>query len=172
MRSPLGKECRKLFRKMMSVEFPDYKEDKTQVMRQGMCAWRCDHPSGLFFWIFLVLHSKNDQFTTEVGWSFDTKLPPSEVIGRKEINTVLEKPIAFRNCCLWYESNWGFWWKLVLRPEEHEHAILYRDDPIEECLPLVAPAVWDAGEKIKEHVVPLFDRIIQKHGSTQVRRGS
>jgi len=51
----------------------------------------------------------------------------------------------------------------VLRPEEYERALLYKDDPIEQCLPLVAPAVWEACEKLKEHLVPVFEKIIQLH---------
>ncbi|HEY2082422.1 MAG TPA: hypothetical protein VGI88_06515, partial [Verrucomicrobiae bacterium] len=160
MRSPLGKECRKLFLKMMAVEFPDYKQDKTQVNPSGWYAWKHEHQSGLFFWIFLVIHNSSDQFTTEAGWSFDANTPPWEMIGRNEMEKILSKPLAFRTCRLWCEGNWGFWWKLVLRPEEHERAIFYKDDPVEQCLPLVAPAVWDAGEKLKEHVIPVFEKVI------------
>ncbi len=90
------------------------------------------------------------------------------MIGRNEIETVLAKPIAFRSSSLWFESNWGFWWNLVLRPEEFERVMRYKEDPVEECLPLVAPAIWDAGEKIKEHVIPLFEKIIQKHGRAPI----
>ena len=46
---------------------------------------------------------------------------------------------------IWSGKDHG--WLLVLRPGEHERVILYRDDPVEQCLPLVAPAVWDA-EKV------------------------
>jgi hypothetical protein len=53
---------------------------------------------------------------------------------------------------------------LVLHPEEFENAILYYPEPIEQCLPLVAPAVWNAGEKLKEYLVPVFEQIVQKHG--------
>ena len=167
MRSQLGKECRKLFRKMMAVEFPDYKEDKGQIVPQGWYVWRNQHQSGLFFWIFLVIHHSRDEFTTEAGWSFDAKKPPWTMIGgREEMGTVLSKPLAFRTCRLWCH-NWGYWWKLVLHPEKYERVFLYKDDPIEDCLSLVSPAVWEAGEKLKEHVIPIFEEIVQRHGSTR-----
>jgi hypothetical protein len=164
MRSPLGKECRKLFSKMMAVEFPDFKADKTQVMPQGWYAWKHQHSSGLFLWIFLVIRDNRDEFTTEGGWGLDTNRPPWTSIGRKDMERILSKPLAFRTCWLWSESNWDFWWKFVLHPEEYERAILYKDDPVEQCQPLVAPAVWDAGEKLKDHLIPVFEKVIQKHG--------
>lgn len=153
---------------MMAVVFPDYKEDKTQVMPQGWVAWKHQHPSGLFFWIFLVIADTRDEFTTEAGWSFDANRPPWTSVSREEMERILSKPLAFRTCWLWSESNWDFWWKFVLRPEEYERVILYKDDPIEECLPLVAPAVWGAGEKLKEHVIPIFEKIVQRHGKKSV----
>jgi hypothetical protein len=55
---------------------------------------------------------------------------------------------------------------LVLRPEEFEKPYLYAGDPVEQCVPLVAPAVWDAGEKMKDHLSPAFEKIAQKHGRT------
>jgi hypothetical protein len=169
MRSLLGKECRKLFRKMMAVQFPDYKEDKTQVMPPGWYAWKHQHQSGLFFWIFLVIYNTKDEFTTEAGWSFDAIRPPWTMVGGcEELERILSKPLAFRTCRLWSQSNWGFWWKFVLRPEEYERAILYKDDPIEQCLPLVSPAVWEAGEKLKEYVVPVFEKIVQMHGKKPI----
>jgi len=170
MRSELGKECRKLFRKMMAVEFPDYKEEKDQVVPQGWYVWRHQHQSGLFFWIFLVIHHSRDEFTTEAGWSFDANKPPWTMIGgREEMERILSKPLAFRTCRLWCQDNWGYWWVFVLRPEEYKRAILYKDDPIEQCLPLVAPAVWEAGEKIKEFVIPVFEEVVRKQGSIRIK---
>src|SRR5277367_1059426 len=116
MRSELGKECRKLFRKLMAVEFSDYKEDKDQVIPQGWYVWKRQHQSGLFFWIFLVIDQKRDQFTAEAGWSFDATRPPWTMVSRKETEIILSKPLAFRTSRLWCQDNWGYWWKLVLRP--------------------------------------------------------
>jgi hypothetical protein len=167
MRSELGKECRKLFRKMLAVELPNYQADKTQVMPQGLYAWKHQHPSGLFFGIFLVIHHSRDEFTTEVGWSFNAVKPPWKMIGYGKAEAVLAEPVAFRSSDLWYDNNWDFWWKLVLRREEYERVLLYKDDPVEECLPLISPAVWDAGEKLKEYAIPIFEEIVRKYGSTQ-----
>ena len=167
MRSALGKECRKLFRKLMAVEFPDYKEAKGLVVPQGWYGWRYQHPSGLFFWIFLVIFDSRDEFTTEAGWSFDANKPPWTGISSHEAKEViLSKPLAFRTCRLWCNDNWGYTWKLVLRLEEYGRVLLYKDDPVEDCLPLIAPAVWEAGEKLKEHVLPVFGEIVRKQGSS------
>jgi len=53
---------------------------------------------------------------------------------------------------------------VVLRPEEFERAYHYEDDPIEECLPLIAPAVHDAANKLKEYLMPAFEKIVRQHG--------
>jgi hypothetical protein len=70
--------------------------------------------------------------------------------------------MLFRPNFLW--SGKDYWWPLVLRPEEFERVILYRDDPIEQCLPLVAPAVADAAQKLRDYVVPVFEKVVQLHG--------
>ncbi len=165
MRSPLGKECRKLFRKLMTVEFPDYREDENQIVPPGWYIWRTDHRSGLLFWLILVIHHSRDEFTTEAGWSFDAIKPSWTGLGNQVMDTILSKPLTFRTDRLWCQSNCGHWWKFVLRPEEYDRALLYKDDPIAQCLPLVAPAVWDAGEKIKEHVIRVFEAVVRRHGS-------
>jgi hypothetical protein len=159
MRSPLGKECRKLFRKMMAVQFPEYREDRAQAVPQGWYVWTHQHPAKLFFHINLVIHSTRDAFTTEVGWSFDGKLPYSLT----DVSEVFSAPALVRLGEIW--SGQEYWWPLVLRPEEFENAILYWDDPIEECLPLAPPAVWEAGEKLRDHFVPIVKQVVQKHGN-------
>jgi hypothetical protein len=158
MRSQLGKECRKLFRKLMAVEFPEYQEDKGQIVPPGWYVWTYKNSANLFFHIAFVIHHSGDEFTTEGGWSFDGKLLPC----LSNVDNFLDKPSHVRVAELW--SDHDYWWPLVLRPEEFERAILYKDDPVEQCLPLVAPAVWDAGEKLNDHLVPVFEKIIQKYG--------
>lgn len=156
MRSALGKECRNLFRKMMAAEFPDYREDKGQIVPQGWCVWTRPFSKKMFFHIMLVLHHSRDQFTTEGGWSFDGKLLPR----LSSVSEIFSSPAHVRVGKLWFGKD--YWWSLVLRPEEYERALLYNDDPIEKCLPLVAPAVADAANKLKEHLVPVFEKVVQK----------
>lgn len=158
MRSELGKECRKLFRKMMAAEFPEYQEDKGQVVPQGWYILTYQSSTGLFFHIALVIHHSRDEFTTEGAWSFDGKILPR----LSSVSEVLSSPAHIRVARLWADD--GYWWPLVLRPQEYERAILYKDDPIEKCLPLVAPAVSDAAKKLKEYLIPVFEKVIEKHG--------
>ena len=76
---------------------------------------------------------------------------------------VLARPIVFRPAWLWSEKS--YWWPLVLRPEEYERSrFYYAEDQIEQCLPLVAPAVSDTAKKLKDHLIPLFEKVIEKHG--------
>jgi hypothetical protein len=159
MRSELGKECRVLFRKMMVTEFSEYREDKGQIIPPGKYVWTRQHPSGIWLHVIFMIDSKRDGFTIEAAWGFDGKLPRFSYDGADEI---YQHPVSFRVNFLWNGKD--YWWLLVLRPEEYERALLYKDDPIEQCLPLIAPAVWDAGEKLKNHLVPAFEKIIQMHG--------
>jgi hypothetical protein len=160
MRSELGKECRKLFRKIMATEFPDYHEDKSQIVPPGWYVWTRPFSTNLVFHIMFVIHHSRDEFTTEGGWSLDGKLLPR----LSDVGEVLSSPAHIRVGELWAGKD--YWWPLVLRPEEHERALLYKDDPIEQCLPLVAPAVWDAAEKLKEHLIPVFEKVALKYGNT------
>jgi hypothetical protein len=164
MRGELGKECRKLFRKMMATEFPEYREDKGQIVPQGRYVWTRQHASGIWVHILLVNHPTRDEFTLEAAWDLDGILPGPAYGKPVEI---LVRPLLFRVNWLW--SGKDYWWPLVLRPEEFESAILYRNDPIEQCLPLVAPSVADAAQKIKDYVLPAFQKIAQTHGKTSVQ---
>ena len=161
MRSEIGKECRKLFRKVMAAEFSQYQEDKTQVLPQGWYVWTHRHPSGVWFHIMLVIHPTLDQFTTEVAWGFNGRLPGHKMV-RDSMHEIFQEPLGQRSASFW--SRTDHWWLLVLRPEEHERVILYKEDPVDECLPLIAPAVADAARKLKEHWVPAAEKIARLHG--------
>jgi len=167
MRSQLGKEGRKLFRKLMAVEFPLHQEDKSQIVPPGWCTWTQAHPAKLSLHITLVIHPTRDAFIAEVGWSKTGKLTSSS--SRYTKKGMMEEPNFVRLPELWGFNGMEPWWNLVLRPEEYERAILYEDDPVEQCIPLVAPAVWDLGEKLKEHAVPVFEEIVRKHGSESAK---
>ena len=160
MRSELGKECRKLFRKVMVTEFPEYSEDRSQAVPQGWYVWTYRHSEALFFFIVLVIDSEGDQFTIEGGWSHDGKV----LYSLSDVRDILSAPSYVRVAELW--TGQDYWWPLVLRPGEYENAIFYKDDPVEQCLPLVAPAVWDAAEKLKEHLVPMFEKVVQASANT------
>lgn len=164
MRSELGKECRKQFRKMIATGFPEYREDKEQIVPQGRYVWTHQHVSAIWFHILLIIHHTRDEFTLEAAWDLDGKLPGPAYGKPVEL---LAHPLLFRVNWLW--SGRDYWWPLVLRPEEFESAILYGNDPIEQCLPLVAPAVAEAAQKLREYVLPAFQKIVQIHGKNNVR---
>ena len=127
-------------------------------MPQGWYIWTYQSSTGLFFHIALVIHHSRDEFTTEGAWSFEGKVLPH----LSDIGEILDSPAHVRVGELWAGED--YWWPLVLRPEEYARALLYKYDPIEKCLPLVAPAVADAANKLKEHLVPVFEKVIEKHG--------
>src|SRR5215472_517062 len=97
MRSQLGKECRNLFRKIMTTEFPEYQADKGQIIPQGWTVWTYPSPTGLFFHITLVTHHSRDQFTNEGAWSFDGKMLPR----LSRVSEVLLSPAHIRVGQLW-----------------------------------------------------------------------
>jgi hypothetical protein len=148
---------------MMATEFSEYKEDKRQIVPAGRYVWTRQHPSGIWLHVLLIIHPTKEQFTIEAAWDFDSKLPSS----LPGVSDIFDRPRLFRVNFLWAKKD--YWWPLVLRPEEYERNIFYKDDPIELCLPLVAPAVWDADEKLKEHLVPVFEKIVRKHGNKPVQ---
>lgn len=149
----------------MATQFPEFREDKDQIVPPGRYVWTWQHPSGIWFHLLLVVHWSSDKFTLEGAWDFQKRLPGPARVG---MGGVIDDPQLFRPNFLW--SGKDYWWPLVLHPEEFEKPYLYNDDPIEECLPLVAPAVWDAADKIKEHILPAFERIVQKHEKAAATR--
>ncbi len=156
MRRELGKECRKLFAKMMAAQFPEYRQEKGQGVPPGSYPWVRQDASGIYFQIWLVLDPSRDAFTIEAIWSFDSNRPKRMYPDESQI---LDQPCLFRMNRLW--AGQDYWWLPVLRPEEYEKAMFYEDDPIEQCLPLIAPAIWDAAEKMKDHLLPVFEKVVR-----------
>ena len=134
MRSELGKECRKLFRKVMATQFPEYREDKGQIIPTGKYVWTRQHPSGIWLYILFMIDPTRDTFTTEAAWDFDGKLPRFSHSGA---DGIFQRPVWFRVNFLW--SGKDYWWPLVLCPEVFERAILYKDDPVERMLAVGCP---------------------------------
>ena len=159
MRRQLGNECRKAFRQMMRTHFPAYNEDRSLVQPPGTYMWSRQDASGIWFYISLVIHPTHDEFTVEAAWNFEHK--NSKPIYDIKEDYIIRQPELFRPNHLW--SGKDYWWCFVLRPQEYAKVILYKDDPIEQCLPLVAPAAEDAAVKLKKHLIPLFERVVQLH---------
>jgi hypothetical protein len=137
--------------------FPDYHEDKGQIVPQGWYVWTRKHSSKLYFHIFLVIDPKRDQFTTEAAWDYDGKISHSLAV----ISTpgeAMAKPTHFRTDILWCTNSFGHWWNLLSRPRD-----FLNEEPVEDCLPRIKVAVEEAGQKLKEHLVPLFTAIAEKH---------
>jgi hypothetical protein len=151
----------------MKKEFPEYHEDKGQIVPAGRYVWTLRHPENIWFHILHIIHPTRDEFTVEAGWDFDGKLPRFTNQG---LDKIADAPRLFRMNFLW--SGKDYWWPLVLRPEAFERALLYKDDPIEMCLPLVAPAVADAAKKLEEHLKPIFEKIAQRHGNRSAQQPS
>ena|ERR1700722_5375516 len=165
MREELEKECRAVFRRMITVEFPDYLEDKAQAVKKNRCIRTWQHPCGVWFHLILMIHPTRDKFTVEAAWDFDGKLGPLQIVAQEEMEEIFERPILFRMNFFW--SGKDYWWPLVLCPEELANNIFYKDDPLEDCFPLVAPAMQDATKKIKEHLLPIFEKIMRLRGHRQ-----
>jgi len=142
----------------MAAEFADFREDKCQIVPSGKHVWTRQDMSGIWFHIIFVIDPKRDAFTIEGAWDFDGKLPRFSYDGA---DGIYQQPVLFRVNFLW--SRKDYWWLLVLRPEEYERALLYKDDSIEQCLPLIAPAVIDAAKRLKEHLIPVLEKVVQKH---------
>jgi hypothetical protein len=165
MRRALEKECRKQFRQMMAVEFPQFREDKAQIVPPERDVWTMNHPSGLFFHILLEIHPARDQFTTSAAWSLNGRIPSARPgCGGRE--AIYSEPLLFTTCRLWLPADAGedHWWKLVLRPEEYARDPVYQPDPVDDCRPLVGPAITEAGEKLKDYLIPAFEEIATREG--------
>src|ERR1700722_13667374 len=96
MRSELERECRMMFRRMVTAEFPDYLEDHVKVRPGNRYIRTWQHPCGVWFHIILMPHPTKDKFTIEGAWDYDGRLLPLEIIEEKDKYKVLERPIFFR----------------------------------------------------------------------------
>ena len=137
----------------MAVEFPEYHEDKEQTVPRGWYVWTHQHSFKIWCHILLVIHPTRDEFTTEAAWDFDGKMPSNlSVFGKDDIESIFLKSVNFRTSELWWFEPDDYWWPLVLRPKEYMRRMGYTPDPIEDCLLLIAPAVAEAGQKVKQYV--------------------
>jgi hypothetical protein len=179
MRSQLGSECRKLFRNMMASEFPEYRADKSQAVPQGWYVWTCQHSSGIFFHIMLVIRESWDKFTVEGGWSLDGKLQYTSNSGDRAVllgspsNFLVPNLLSINDRTNLLSQSGHFTsealihggelvWSIVLRPTEYERSVYYPEDPIEDCIPLVGPAVQEAGMFLKKYLIPFFAEVIER----------
>jgi hypothetical protein len=163
MRSPLGKELRKLFKAMMKVQFPDFKQNKKWISPQGWYTWTCEHSCGLQLHILLVIHHSNDSFTNEVAWNYGEKQPEHRALFNDEINMFVRQPMRIRIAKFW--SNQDYWWSFD--PEYDDCSNLGKDlkpMPIEKSMELIVPAIYDSAKKLKKYVLPAFEDIIGRHG--------
>jgi hypothetical protein len=163
MREELAKECRRLFRQMMSAEFPEFHEDREQTDAKHRFVRTQKHPSGVWLHIVLHLDPLHDKFTVEGGWDLSGQLPEFDFVWPDEMDRIFAQPILFRVNLFW--SGRDYWWPVHPAPSELEHLTASKEAPIEECLPLVAPAIHDAAAKMKEYLVPIFDKIVLKYGT-------
>jgi hypothetical protein len=164
MREELEKECRKLFRQMISADFPEYHEDKEQTDPKHHKYVRTQkHPSGIWLHIVLHLDPLHDKFTVEGGWDYRGRLPELDILWPDEKEKIFEHPILFRLNPFW--TGRDYWWPVYPGSRELEHIIPSPEVPIEECLPLIAPAVHDAGQRIKSHLLPIFEEVIARCGN-------
>jgi hypothetical protein len=163
MRSPLGKELRKLYKAMMKAQFPNYKEDKTWTVPPGWYVWTYQHSCGLWFHILLNIHHSKDEFTNEVAWSYKGNRPEFEIIFNDEINMFVKRPMHIRISTFWSDEDhwWGF------DPKYDDYRSLGKNIkplPIEKSMELIVPAIYDSTEKLKKYVMPVFEEIVRRHG--------
>lgn len=159
MREELERESRKQFRQMMGLKFPEFHEDKDQAVTKHKYVRTWRHPSGIWFHIVLVTHHLRDAFTAEGAWDMNDRLPDFDVVFTDEQERILEQPILFRPGFLW--SGHDFWWSL-----DPDRAFPFKEETVEDCLPQVAPAIQDVADKLKKHVMPLFEAVVKKHGKS------
>ena len=126
------------------------------------CEYYCltapNAPDTVAFTLFLVISPNSDEFTTEAAWDLDGNMPRSLYALEFGEDKVFHDPIHFRTDILWTDSQFGHWWTLVANPNKCEETILYQD-PVEDCLPLIDPAIKEAAAKLHEYVLPLFETI-------------
>jgi hypothetical protein len=103
----------------------------------------------LWFHVLLVIHPTRDQFTAEASWGYERKIKGYTVHQQEQF---ISEANGIRVSRLWCGRD--DWWLVFVR----------QNDPVEKCLPVIAPAVADAAQKLKEHLVPVFEKIIQMHG--------
>ena len=134
----------------MAAEFPEYQEDKRQVVPPGWYVWTRQHTSSLWLHILLVVHPTRDQFTAEAAWSHDGKTKGHTVQQQEKF---MSEANDIRVSRLWCGRD--DWWLVFVR----------ESDPVEKCLPVVAEKVSDAAEKLKQYLAPVFEKIVLKHGN-------
>jgi hypothetical protein len=171
MRSPLGKQVRRRFARLMRESLPQFTEIEMDGVPQGCKLYASRTGSDLTFYIQLTINHKYDCFTIEVVWSEKGVYP--DVCGVARLgDQPCDGTLAFRIGNFWNPKRDHWWWIgrdffEDVTQEELLHAFQSGSDwmaPVEEVLPQVDVQVDDAISKILEYAVPYFKRIAAEHG--------
>jgi hypothetical protein len=167
MRSPLGKEVRKTFTKLLQEWEPRFLVDKTQEIGPGDLLFKLTAAPSLSFFIFLFIIPKWDEFSVELAWSEDGRWPSRMIPGSPgDSPKAGALRLALRS--FWFRGpGVAPRWRLVERqPINAPVSTWLNEVPIEEVLPKVAPLVQDAIEKIRVYGGPYMEKIAEDHGVT------
>jgi len=175
MRSPLGKEVRKLFAAELARRQPSFA--RVERPKPGIDPkWVYAVAPDLSFFIELHMLPRSDEFVVEVGWTdggeiglrdnYQSRVDTRAKKWGARLSTLVDETDG-------YKRHWDVTPQLSSEDEMERVEAISRgekipltppDPPVEEVLPRVAPLVRDAIDKLEKYALPLFRRVTEERG--------
>jgi hypothetical protein len=167
MRGMVAKAVRKQFAERLKHELPQFRPIKSEHLTHGERLFEWKAAPALFFFLMLQTDDHNDEFTVEVAWSSDGQFPILS-INTSPCEKARGGKMRFRLCNFWTEED--EWFRVCSRPTEaqlkayfFEGKDYYADSP-EEAAQRVPALIEEAIQRILEHAVPYFRKIVAERG--------
>jgi hypothetical protein len=165
MRKEYNKAVYFEFENLLKASLPQFKRAKSQDnMGPETRLYSFQAAEQLHYFIKLIPHRLQQQFTLEVGWSVNGELPKL-IPFATPYESAATDGVVVRLARFYVDSD--PWW--IVEPPLSGSESLRRmregifPDP-QEHLPCVPDLVADAVGKIKDYVIPYFTRIAAEHG--------
>jgi hypothetical protein len=160
MRSTLVKALQKKFEKELEKQFPQFEEDKESIVPPKYKVYVWKSQQNLYFFICLLPSPKDDSFTVDIGWSKSGKLPNNPVIYESgEDQIVSSENIMFRLSRIYERKQFEHWWYLAKKSTLNDDFFTFVETPIEESMEKISPKIDEVFKKVKEHVIPYFEKV-------------
>jgi len=156
MRSKIGKVLRTKFDQRMKSGLPIFETDGVSYFPPGSRGYVSHSWPGLSAYIVLSISPKDDTFYIDVAWSRNGRYPHTAITEPDVLPA--DGDSQFRLNRLYDPKQYQGWY--LARPRSlDDDFFTFVEESVDVSLERIDPALDDVFGKIKEHVLPYFDRL-------------
>ncbi len=160
MRSALTRQLKKEFEAKLLQRMPSAKRVAMDDNLFGWLAWSVIPNERVGMYVTLIISPKADQFTLELAWSTNNRIPKHTGKWRDSDQGVEE--LRFRISRLWQMTGFEVWYDLQHEADFPDSGPPFSSSvPIEECFSRIPIKVDRALDALEAYGVPYFSEISQ-----------